>query len=185
MNFRRVVALSLLVILIVVVDVSFIGSSVYLRPRLMLPLALSVILWHRLHYERRWLVIALAGMTGLLLDLFSAYPFGIIGLALMGSSLTTQTLVARFLPRQSLVSLIVAVMLSSIVYAGLVSGLTGVWHVFSDSRFWYQPTVEHGRWVLEQIMVHSLLAVGLVGWWESRPAPTSHLLYGIQDGSRH
>jgi len=185
MNARRIVLLVLVVTVIVVLDVSFIGSSVYLRPRLVVPLVLSVIVWHRLHYERRWLVIVLAGITGLLLDLFSAYPFGVLGLSLVGASLATQTIIARFLPRQSLVSLTVAVLLSSMAYAVFVAGFTGLWHLFSQTRLWYQPTVEHGRWLVEQIMVHSLLVFAVAGWWESRPVPTSHLLYGLRDGSRN
>ncbi len=146
--------ITILVILLSIVQTSFLHVFELLRSNLNVILILIVLTTFMIGYRRGILIAIVSGLT---LDLFSPFFYGAITIALIVPIPVIYLLFKKILARKSLYSLTASVIVYTIVYHGALILLSTIPWWFDWNELAIRPEYEYLKNAGIQIVVHTIL----------------------------
>lgn len=146
----------LISILITIWQISFLYEFNYLKEHLNLVLVIAILLVV-ISSSKNWFIFAL--FAGLVLDLYSAFNFGIITVALLTTTFIINILFRKLITQKSIYSLLIVIIVGTIVYNFIIYSFTNVlywldWNFLTiafSTSFLYQ--------IFGQILLHSSVII--------------------------
>lgn len=158
MRTYRIIAGLCLLALIILIQVTLLESYNIAWLNINALLLLGVLLLFTT--DPRWALATLVG-GGLILDLYSALPFGLFAVIGLLTILVLSLLLAHVITNRSLYGLLVMTAVGTLVYHGLF--LIGSGLLYSIGWTEFAPTFGYWHNVVEQLVMHSVI-VGVVFW---------------------
>lgn len=159
MSWRSLGIAVVFAVVVLVVHTSIIGQSGFFRPRFFLPLFIGVVVLNARRFRFRLFDGVTILLTGLLLDMYSAYGYGTLTIALGVSLAGTAVIIRTLFGRRSLLSFVVSMILSVMLFWIVVWGVSQLSAAFGSADLALTLTGARLLLIGEMILFHIVLGV--------------------------